>query len=138
MTLRIEPFAMKTILKAILCILVLAVSVDATTYTVKTGGGGNFTTIQACAKAAVNPGDTCTVYAGTYNEVVTLSRSGTGSNGACTACITFQVNLGDAVTVYGFQVSANYLIIQGFTITDPALNHAPAGVELTGSYTGVQ
>jgi hypothetical protein len=47
-------------------------SANATTYAVKAGGGGNFTTIQACA-TAMAAGDTCTVFAGTYNENVTVT-----------------------------------------------------------------
>src|SRR5437868_4977665 len=66
--------------------------------TVKAAGGGNYTTIQACANAAV-AGDTCTVYAGTYNEYVNLPTSGTGTNGVCTSCITFTVNPGDTAQV---------------------------------------
>src|ERR1700674_3877470 len=112
---------MKIIMKIMWCTLVLAVlvvSAGATSYTVKAGGGGNFTTIQACANAAV-AGDTCTVYAGTYNEAPSLSTSGTGSNGVCTNCITFVVNSGDTVTTQPWNVAASYVIINGFTITDP-------------------
>ena len=118
-------------------LLLLSLQSQATTYTVKAGGGGNFTTIQGCANVAV-AGDTCTVYAGTYNEVVTLLHSGTGSGAACTNCITFQVNAGDTVNVYGFRLSADYVIIKGFTISDPSLSHASAGVYFPGSTTGVQ
>src|SRR5260370_3048662 len=53
-------------------------SVNATTYAVKAGGGGNFTTIQACA-TAMAAGDTCTVYAGTYNEIVTVPAGTMGN-----------------------------------------------------------
>ncbi len=116
--------------------LLLPCVLQATTYTVKAGGGGNYTTIQACANATV-AGDTCTVYAGTYNEVVTLSHSGTGTGDVCTSCITFRVNPGDTVGLYGFTVAANYVVIQGFTITDPSLSHANAGIYFTGSSTGV-
>src|SRR5690349_2216338 len=63
LNLRVDPFAMQPIW----CILLLAVSANAATLTVKSGGGGNFTTIQACA-TAMAAGDTCVVYAGTYNE----------------------------------------------------------------------
>ena len=129
---------MRKFLVAFIALFLLCVTAQATTYTVKAGGGGNFTTIQACANAAVNPGDTCAVYAGTYNEAVTLSHSGTGSSGVCTACITFQVNPGDTVQVYGFRVLASYVVINGFLITDPALSHARAGVDIDGSWTGVQ
>ena len=116
--------------------LLLPCGLHATTHTVKAGGGGNYTTIQACANATV-AGDTCTVYAGTYNEVVTLSHSGTGTGDVCTSCITFRVNPGDTVSLYGFTVAANYIVIQGFTITDPSLSHANAGIYFTGSSTGI-
>jgi hypothetical protein len=117
--------------------LLLPCVLQATVYTVKAGGGGNYTTIQACANATV-AGDTCTVYAGTYNEVVTLSRAGTGTNGVCSACITFTANPGDTVNIYGFAIAANYNIVRGFTITDPSLTHASAGVLFTAATTGVQ
>jgi hypothetical protein len=122
---------MKTIIKAIWCILVLAVSASAANYTVKSGGGGNYTTIQACANA-VSAGDTCTVYAGTYNEYVTLSRSGSSTNP-----IVLTVNAGDKAQVFGFAVSANYVTINGFLITDPSLSHGP-GVDIRAADTGVQ
>lgn len=108
----------------------------ANNYTVKSGGGGNFTTIQACAKATA-AGDACTVYAGTYNETPSISTSGTGSNGVCTACITFQINPGDTVTTQPWTISASYVIIKGFTITDPTLSLGASGISLN-STTGVQ
>jgi len=117
--------------------LLLPCMLEATVYNVKAGGGGQYTTIQACANATV-AGDTCTVYAGTYNEVVTLSHSGTGTGGVCTSCITIQVNPGDTVNVYGFSISANYVIVNGFTITDPSMSHASAGVLFTTATAGVQ
>jgi hypothetical protein len=119
---------MKTIIKVFWCILVLAVSAGATNYTVKSGGGGNYTTIQACANAAVNPGDTCTVFAGTYNEYPTLSHSGTGKNGVCASCITFTNNPGDTVRVYGFKITGNYITVNGFLITDPSCDSTVTAV----------
>src|SRR5689334_1504382 len=97
--LRIDHFAMQTIW----CIFLLAASADAATYTVKVGGGGNFTAIQACANTAV-AGDTCTVYVGTYNESPTLSHSGSSGNP-----ITFTVNPGDTVQTYPWSIRANYV-----------------------------
>lgn len=98
---------------------------QAASYTVKAGGGGNFTTIQACATAAV-AGDTCTVFAGTYPEYVNIPSSGTAG-----AAITFQVNSGDTVVVRGFTITGqNYITIGGgtmatsFEITDPTLSSA--------------
>ena len=99
---------------------------EATTYTVKAGGGGDFTSISACASSAV-AGDTCTVFAGSYSGW-TQSNSGTPGNP-----ITFQANgttlttcaltscsgpNGDAVTITsGIDVSGRqYIQIIGFSI----------------------
>ena len=83
---------MKTITKRICCILIMAVSAGATNYTVKASGGGNYTTISACAAVAV-AGDTCTVYAGSYAG---WTQTTSGSSGSP---ITFTVNPGDTVTI---------------------------------------
>src|SRR5208283_1094044 len=93
-------------------VLLLALHVEAATYTVKAGGGGNYTTIQSCASAMAN-GDTCTVYAGTYNEHVSLSAGGVG------AYKTLQVNGADVVYVYDFTISSHNKII-GFHIQNPS------------------
>jgi hypothetical protein len=76
------------------------ISLLATTYTVKSGGGGNYTTIQACSNTAVT-GDTCIVYAGSYAGW-TQTRSGSAGSP-----ITFTVNPGDTVTVTGGITLAN-------------------------------
>ncbi len=55
-----------------------AASGGGTTYVVKADGSEDFTTVQACANAAV-PGDTCEVTAGTYAETLTPTVSGTYS-----------------------------------------------------------
>jgi hypothetical protein len=118
--------------KLLACYLVIlflaAHGVQAATYTVKAGGSGSFTTIQACAKAAV-AGDTCVVFAGTYNETVSLSTSG-----AAGAPITFAVNPGDCVTVQGFGLgSVSYVVIgtpgSGMCTTN-GLSYS--GFEITG------
>ncbi len=93
-------------------LLLLPWHLQAATYTVKTGGGGNYTTIQACA-TAMAPGDTCVVYAGTYNEHVSLSAGGVG------AYKTLQVNGTDVVYVYDFTISSHNKII-GFHIQNPS------------------
>lgn len=121
--LRIETLAM------ISGVLLLAVSVSAANLTVKSGGGGNYTTIQSCA-TAMSPGDTCTVYAGTYNENVTVP-AGTAGNYK-----TVTVNGSDVVTVKGFTLNSHTKLIGncptpipgnapaagscGFTITNPS------------------
>jgi hypothetical protein len=106
--LRIELLAMN----AICCILFMAVSLHAATYTVKAGGGGNYTTIQTCA-TAMSAGDTCTVYAGTYNENVAVT-SGTAGNYK-----TMTVNPGDTVYVYSFTINS-HVKINGFHIQNPS------------------
>src|SRR5271165_6249285 len=104
------------------------IRVEAATYTVKTGGGGNYTTIQACANVAV-AGDTCVVYAGTYNETVAPAHSGTAGNP-----ITFQVNPGDCVTVTGWSLAS----LSYVTIGTPSIHVCTngsftySGFEITG------
>jgi parallel beta-helix repeat protein len=93
-------------------LLLFSLHVEAATYTVKAGGGGNFTTIQQCANAMA-PGDTCVVYAGTYNEHVTLPAGGAGSYK------TLQINGTDVVYVYDFTISSHNKII-GFHIQNPS------------------
>jgi len=89
---------MRTLTSAIYISSVLAavvlcpIPLLATNYTVKAGGGGNYTTIQACSKAAV-AGDTCTVYAGSYAGWTQTTSGSAGSP------ITFTVNPGDAVNI---------------------------------------
>jgi hypothetical protein len=91
---------MKTIIKALWCILVLAVSASAANYTVKAGGGGNYSTIQSCA-SAMSAGDTCTVFAGTYNENVTVPAGTVGNYN------TIQANGSDVVTVTSFTLNSH-------------------------------
>ncbi len=112
-----------------LILLLSALRIEAATYTVKTGGGGNYATIQACANAAV-AGDTCVVYTGKYNETPSLSHS--GSSGSP---ITFAVNPGDCVTVTGFNLNS----VSYVTIGTPNAPHCTngsftySGFEVTGS-----
>lgn len=100
LNLRIATLAMQTIC----CVLLLAVSANGANLTVKSGGGGNFTTIQACA-TAMAPGDSCTVYAGTYNENVSVP-AGTAGNYK-----TITVNGSDVVTVLGFTLNSHTKLI---------------------------
>ena len=98
LNLRIDTLAMQTIW----CVFLLAISSAATTtgtnYTVKAGGGGNYTTIQACA-SAMSAGDTCTVYAGTYNGNVTVSAGTTGNYKTITVNGTDVVNVSGEFTL---------------------------------------
>lgn len=139
---------MRTFRETLSCIFVLAISAAAATtgtnYTVKAGGGGNYTTIQACA-TAMSAGDTCTVYAGTYNENVTVP-AGTAGNYK-----TITVNGSDVVSVYSFTLNSHTKLIGncpmptpgnapaagscGFTITNPSSPRSGACVGWTGSIT---
>jgi hypothetical protein len=100
---------MKTIIKAVCCILIVNLSAFAANYTVKSNGSGNYTTIQACANA-MSPGDTCTVYAGTYNENVTVPSGAVGSYN------TLNVNGSDVVTVLSFTLNSHTKLIGNCTV----------------------
>lgn len=91
---------------ALSCLLAgtLALSASATTFTVKAGGGGNFTTIQACA-TAMAAGDTCTVFVGTYNESVTVTAGGVSNYK------TINVNGSDIVSVLGFTLNSHTQLV---------------------------
>jgi hypothetical protein len=107
--------------------LLYVVPAKATTYTVKPTGG-NYTSIQACANAAV-AGDSCVVYAGNYSETPSLKSGLVGKP------ITFSVNPGDCVTVKGFNVNVASFVIIG---TPNALHctngsNTYSGFEITGS-----
>jgi hypothetical protein len=107
----------KLLLLSLLILLLSALRVDAATNTVKAGGGGTFNTIQACANAAA-AGDTCVVFAGTYNETVSVNKSGSAGSP-----ITFSVNPGDCVTVHGFNLgSVSYV-----TVGTPSSSHCTNG-----------
>src|SRR5580698_5213501 len=119
LNLQIDTVATRTVW----CLLLLTLSLNAATRTVKSGGGGNYTTIQACA-SAMAAGDTCVVYAGTYNETPTVS-AGTAGNYK-----TITVNGSDVVTVQGFILNSHTQLIGncaapatvgscGFNIQDP-------------------
>ena len=95
------------------------------------GSGQEYTTIQAASNASV-AGDTIVVYPGTYNESVTISRSGSAGNkityqgylpgGTCPTTPVSDTNhptgLRPAPTVNmnGFTINASYLSIQCFKI----------------------
>lgn len=86
-------------------------SAFAANYNVKKDGTGNFTTIQACATAAV-AGDTCLVGAGVYDERVIVANSGTAD-----ARIVFKSASTPPAKVRGFTVNKNYITIEGFELT---------------------
>lgn len=117
---------MRIFTETICCIFLLAISAAASTtgtnYTVKAGGGGNYATIQSCANA-MSAGDTCTVYAGTYDENVTVSAGAAGNYK------TITVNGSDVVKVYSFTLNSHTKIIGNCTV--PATSGS-CGFDLTG------
>jgi len=134
------PFPlMKTIIKIVCFTLIVNLSALAANYAVKSSGGGDFTTIQSCA-SAMSPGDTCTVYAGTYNESPSIP-AGTAGNYK-----TVTVNGSDVVTVDGFTLNSHTKLIGnctapaaagscGFTITTPSSPKSGACVGWNSSIT---
>ena len=117
----------ESLVKAFCLIVLSAVSAHAATYTVKAGGGGNFTTIQSCVNA-MSAGDTCTVYAGTYAEHPTISSGAAGNYKTVT------VNSGDAVYVQGFTVSSHDKV-NGFQIQDPSAPTSYDCIDIASSST---
>jgi len=87
------------------------------TFTVKAGGGGNYTTIQACS-TAMAAGDTCTVFAGTYAENVTVPAGTVGNYK------TITVNGADIVTVQAFVLNSHTKLVGNCT--------APAAINTCG------
>lgn len=104
---------------------------SAANLTVNPAGGGppNYTTIQACA-TAMSDGDTCTVYAGTYNENVTVTSGSAGSYK------TLIVNGSDTVTVQRFILNS-YTKIIGFQIQFPSSPQSGACVAVANGSTSV-
>jgi hypothetical protein len=104
----------KHLLLTVLILLGSSLPAEAATtnYTVKAGGGGNFTTIAACSAQAV-AGNTCTVFAGTYSG---WTQSASGSAGLP---ITFTANPGDTVTITsGVNISSqSFITISHFTFS---------------------
>jgi hypothetical protein len=73
-------------------------------------------------------GDTCTVFAGAYNEVVTIG-AGTAGNYK-----TVSVNPGDTVNVLGFTINSHTKVV-GFVITNPASPASRSCVDIVGNST---
>lgn len=113
MTYQVKAGARKAALLAglILSVLGMGRKANAATYTVP----GNFSTIQAAANAA-NPGDVIVVKPGTYNERVTVTRSGNAS-----APITFKSETRRTAVMQGFEINAAHITVNGFEITGTTL-----------------
>lgn len=88
--------------------------------------GGNYSTIQACA-TAISAGDTCTVYAGTYNENVNVPAGSAGNYE------TLTVNPGDTVYVLGFTLNS-HTKVNGFHIQNTS-SPGNSCVSVTGNST---
>jgi parallel beta-helix repeat protein len=100
--------------------------------TVSSIGVGNFSSIQEAIDAA-DPGDTIYVYNGTYFENMVIDKSLTliGENNNNT--IIDGRSTGNAV-----KVNADYVTIQGFTITHSGLTYPLSGINLSSDYNVVQ
>ncbi len=111
-----------------------------TYYTNATGGSDSRTTTQAqvistpwatiqkCSANAV-AGDTCFVLAGTYNEQITPTNSGTAGR-----FVTFAAYQGQAVLMRGFDLTNKvYIRIVGFEITHSGLSFNAPGIKMQGS-----
>ena len=83
-------------------------------------------TIQKAANTMI-AGDTVTVYDGTYAERVTETTSGSEGN-----LITYQVNSGDTVSCQGFEITGDYIKIDGFTVTATFCTWYAAGIWVEG------
>lgn len=130
----------------ILCVL-SAFQLSATNRIVAKSGGA-YTTIQAGVNAAV-AGDTVIVRAGTYNEMVTVSTSGTA-----TQYITIRGDSGAIIDGTGLTLpttsnpcglvyieNQSYITIQGFQIMNAVMNSTKvfqAGIFVLGAGTGIQ
>jgi hypothetical protein len=100
---------MKKIIRTVCCTLLLTLTTFAANYTVNSNGSGDFSTIQSCANA-MSPGDTCTVYAGTYNENITVSAGMAGNYK------TITVNGSDVVNVTGGFTLNSHNKVSGFVL----------------------
>jgi len=105
-----------------------ALCASAATYTVKVGGGGNYTTLQACINAMA-AGDTCMVYAGTYNETVTISAGAAGNYK------TLKVNPGDTVNINGAVSVNSHTKLVGFRISHASSPASGPCVSVAGNAT---
>jgi hypothetical protein len=118
----------KQLLLSLSILLLSGFRAEAAIYTVKAGGGGDYTTIQACAKVA-EAGDACVVYAGAYDETPSLKNSGAAGNP-----ITFSVHSGDCVKVTGFNLNSVSYVTLGTPNAPRCTNggFSYSGFEVTG------
>jgi hypothetical protein len=116
-------------MRILICLLSISV-IHAATYTVAPSGG-DYTTIQACADAA-QPGDTCLVTAGTYNERIVTTRGGSAAN----LRLTFLAQ--GTVTMKGFDIRHPYITVDGFDMADYYTDYsAYVAIGTTANYTEI-
>ena len=96
---------MKAIIKAVCCILIVNLAAFAANYTVKSNGSGDYTSNSSLRQLLMSSGDTCTVYAGTYDETVTVPAGTAGNYN------TITVNGSDIVSVLGFTLNSHTKLI---------------------------
>jgi len=102
--------------------LLFASPLLATTYTVKQHGNANYTTIAAClAGMSASGGDTCTVFAGTYNETVSIKAGTVGNYNILTA------NGTDVVSILGVVMGSHTKIIGNCTPGTPTTSSPAVG-----------
>jgi Bacterial Ig domain/Protein of unknown function (DUF1565) len=82
------------------------------------------------AVSLLRPGQQAMVAAGTYNERVTISSSGTAG-----LPIVLQGTAGADVKLLGFTISGDYWTVSGFDISTQTNNSSGYGIYLTGSAT---
>ncbi len=85
-----------------------------------------FTTIQECADV-IQPGQTCLVYADTYDERVNTVTSGTPGN-----IITFISETPRAALMQGFIIAQDYIRIEGFDISTDLEGWGGGGIWIAG------
>lgn len=125
----------------ILVIFAISSSVWAATYYVNTTNGNDSNTgisrdtpLKTIQKAAdkMAPGDTCLVLPGSYTERVQITRSGASGQP-----IVYQAE--GSVITQGFTITADYIQIIGFEITDTINDWKNgAGIHLEGKYGEVK
>src|SRR6267154_4836371 len=100
-----------TIVIAVTSYLILPTVSTATNRNVIQGGGGFSTTISACLAAMATPsgGDTCTVFAGTYNEILNIPAGSIGNYNVLT------VNGSDIVSILSVTVNSHTKVIGNCT-----------------------
>src|SRR6267378_552940 len=101
--------------------------------------GGNYTSIQAGLNAA-NPGDTVWVKAGSYNEAVVFSKSGSAANGYITLSGEAGAILdGTGKGQLGITISSkNYIRVIGMEVRNFTGSGTPIGISVDGSSSNLE